>query len=87
MNTRSALYQARYGNPDVAVPEAASPIIDHLLAHASVRAYLPDPVSDDSLAALASGAASARKLFQRGDLRVDGDVRLAHHLGILNQLA
>ena len=44
-------------------------------------------LSDDSLAALASGAATARKLFQRGDLRVDGDVRLAHHLGILNQLA
>ena len=59
MNARSALYQARYGNPDVAVPAAASPVIDHLLAHASVRAYLPDPVSDDTLAAIVAAAQSA----------------------------
>jgi 3-hydroxyacyl-CoA dehydrogenase/3a,7a,12a-trihydroxy-5b-cholest-24-enoyl-CoA hydratase len=44
-------------------------------------------LSDESLAALASGTVTAQRLFQRGELRVDGDVRLAHRLGILNQLA
>jgi nitroreductase len=59
MNTRASLYQARYGAPDVAVPAAGSPVIDHLLAHCSVRAYLPDPVSDDALAAMIAAAQSA----------------------------
>ncbi|MBS0357482.1 MAG: NADPH-dependent oxidoreductase [Proteobacteria bacterium] len=58
MSTAS-LYQARYGSADVAVPSAGSPIIDHLLAHRSVRAYLPDPVSDDTLAAIIAAAQSA----------------------------
>jgi nitroreductase len=59
MHSRSALYQARYGAADVYIPDAASPIIDHLLAHRSVRAYLPDPVSDDTLAAIIAAAQSA----------------------------
>lgn len=59
MNTRTSLYQARYGAADVAVPNAASPIIDHFLAHRSVRAYLPDPVSDDQLTAIVAAAQSA----------------------------
>ena len=44
-------------------------------------------LSDDSLAALVSGASTARSLFQRGDLRVDGDARVAHRLGAFNLLA
>lgn len=40
-------------------------------------------VSDDDLAALAAGAADARTLFMHGKLRVDGDVRVAHRLGVL----
>ena len=59
MNTRSPLYQARYGSPDVLSPTAGSPVIDHLLAHRSVRAYLPDPVSDDTLSAIVAAAQSA----------------------------
>lgn len=59
MNNRQSLYQARYGAADVAVPSAGSPIIDHLLAHRSVRAYLPDPVDDDQLAAILAAAQSA----------------------------
>jgi len=59
MNNRQSLYQARYGAADVAVPSAGSPIIDHLLAHRSVRAYLPDPVDDDQLAAIVAAAQSA----------------------------
>ncbi len=44
-------------------------------------------LTDADLAALASGAASARDLFQHGTLRVDGDVALAHRLGFLKGLA
>ena len=59
MTTRASLYQARYGSPDVAVPAAGSTLIDHLLAHRSVRAYLPDPVNDHQLAAIVAAAQSA----------------------------
>ena len=59
MTTRASLYQARYGSSDVAVPAAGSTLIDHLLAHRSVRAYLPDPVNDDQLAAIVAAAQSA----------------------------
>ncbi len=59
MSNRASLYQTRYGSPDMAVPAAGSPIIDHLLAHRSVRAYLPDPVGDDQLAAIVAAAQSA----------------------------
>ena len=40
-------------------------------------------LSDDDLAALAAGTADAKTLFQHGRLRVDGDVRVAHRLGVL----
>jgi 3-hydroxyacyl-CoA dehydrogenase/3a,7a,12a-trihydroxy-5b-cholest-24-enoyl-CoA hydratase len=40
-------------------------------------------IADEDLAALAAGIASPRDLFQRGRLRVDGDVRLAHALDFL----
>lgn len=43
-------------------------------------------LSDATLVALASGRAQARDLFQRGALRVDGEVRLARELGVLDQL-
>ncbi len=49
------------------------------------KAYLI--LTDDDLAALAADPGAARSLFQRGQLRVDGDVRLAHRLGMLNKLA
>jgi len=44
-------------------------------------------ISDADLAALASGKASARDLYQHGKLRVDGDVSVAHRLGFLKGLA
>jgi 3-hydroxyacyl-CoA dehydrogenase/3a,7a,12a-trihydroxy-5b-cholest-24-enoyl-CoA hydratase len=40
-------------------------------------------LADEDLAALASGAVSAQELFQRGRLRVDGHVKLAHALDFL----
>jgi nitroreductase len=59
MNARAPLYQARYGSAATPTPTAGSPVIDHLLAHRSVRAYLPDPVSDDTLSAIVAAAQSA----------------------------
>jgi (3R)-3-hydroxyacyl-CoA dehydrogenase / 3a,7a,12a-trihydroxy-5b-cholest-24-enoyl-CoA hydratase / enoyl-CoA hydratase 2 len=43
-------------------------------------------ISDADLAALASGAATARQLYQHGKLRVDGDVSVAHRLGLFKGL-
>jgi (3R)-3-hydroxyacyl-CoA dehydrogenase / 3a,7a,12a-trihydroxy-5b-cholest-24-enoyl-CoA hydratase / enoyl-CoA hydratase 2 len=43
-------------------------------------------ISDADLAALASGQATAQKLYQHGKLRVDGDVSVAHRLGFLKGL-
>ena len=43
-------------------------------------------IADEDLAALASGAADARDLYQRGKLHVDGDVRLAHGLSVFSKL-
>ena len=50
---------ARYG-ADAAPAEAdLTPLIEQLLAHRSVRAYLPDPISDAQLAAIIAAAQSA----------------------------
>jgi len=43
-------------------------------------------IASGDLVALAQGSASAQSLYQRGLLRVDGDVRAAHRLGFLKQL-
>jgi 3-hydroxyacyl-CoA dehydrogenase/3a,7a,12a-trihydroxy-5b-cholest-24-enoyl-CoA hydratase len=43
-------------------------------------------ISDADLAALASGKATARQLYQHGKLRVDGDVSVAHRLGLFKGL-
>ncbi len=43
-------------------------------------------LTDADLVALASGATTARSLYQRGLLRVDGDVSVAHRLGFLKGL-
>jgi len=43
-------------------------------------------IADEDLAALASGKADARDLYQRGKLRVDGDVRLAQGLSVFSKL-
>ncbi|MDR1462158.1 MAG: nitroreductase family protein [Azoarcus sp.] len=60
MNTaRQQLISARYGDASQATELAWSPIIEHLLKHRSVRAYLPDPVSDEQLAAIVAAAQSA----------------------------
>jgi 3-hydroxyacyl-CoA dehydrogenase/3a,7a,12a-trihydroxy-5b-cholest-24-enoyl-CoA hydratase len=43
-------------------------------------------LEDADLAALASGKASAQSLYQRGKLRIDGDVSVGHRLGFLKGL-
>ncbi|MCB1910143.1 MAG: nitroreductase family protein [Rhodocyclaceae bacterium] len=59
MRDPRALFQSRYGSDAVTIPDATTPIIEHLLSHRSVRAYRPDPVSDDQLAAIVAAAQSA----------------------------
>jgi (3R)-3-hydroxyacyl-CoA dehydrogenase / 3a,7a,12a-trihydroxy-5b-cholest-24-enoyl-CoA hydratase / enoyl-CoA hydratase 2 len=43
-------------------------------------------INDADLAALASGQATARQLFQQGKLRIDGDISVGHRLGFLKGL-
>jgi 3-hydroxyacyl-CoA dehydrogenase/3a,7a,12a-trihydroxy-5b-cholest-24-enoyl-CoA hydratase len=43
-------------------------------------------ISDADLAALASGQTTAQKLYQHGKLRIDGDVSVAHRLGLFKGL-
>ncbi len=43
-------------------------------------------IADADLPLLSRDPSSARELFQRGKVRVDGDVRLAHKLGFLKDL-
>jgi 3-hydroxyacyl-CoA dehydrogenase/3a,7a,12a-trihydroxy-5b-cholest-24-enoyl-CoA hydratase len=43
-------------------------------------------ISDADFAALVSGKANAKDLYQHGKLRVDGDVSVAHRLGFLKGL-
>jgi 3-hydroxyacyl-CoA dehydrogenase/3a,7a,12a-trihydroxy-5b-cholest-24-enoyl-CoA hydratase len=43
-------------------------------------------LADSDLTALVRGESSARNLFQHGKLRVDGDISVAHRLGLLNGL-
>jgi 3-hydroxyacyl-CoA dehydrogenase/3a,7a,12a-trihydroxy-5b-cholest-24-enoyl-CoA hydratase len=43
-------------------------------------------LSDEDLEALATGAETAQALFQRGKLRVDGEMRVAQRLGFMSKL-
>ena len=47
---------ARYGADAAPADADLTPLIEQLLAHRSVRAYLPDPVSDAQLAAIIAAA-------------------------------
>lgn len=44
-------------------------------------------LSDDDLVVLVKGEESPQQLHQKGRLRIDGDVRVAHRLGLLKGLA
>ena len=43
-------------------------------------------LDDEALVALTRGEATAQQLYQKGQLRVDGEVRLAQRLGLLKGL-
>ncbi len=43
-------------------------------------------ISDADLVSLVTGKATAKSLYQHGQLKVDGDVSVAHRLGFLNKL-
>ncbi|CAM5365298.1 nitroreductase family protein [Thauera mechernichensis] len=51
--------EARYGSTACPAADALNPFIEQLLSHRSVRAYLPDPVSEAELAAIIAAAQSA----------------------------
>ena len=56
--TATAL-QARYGHAAPALPEMASPVLDALLGHRSVRHFLPDALPAQTLETLVAAAQSA----------------------------
>ncbi|MFE3544701.1 NADPH-dependent oxidoreductase [Nocardia sp. NPDC059177] len=51
--------QQRYADPALAVPGAWNPVLQVLHEHKSVRRYLPDPVSPETIELLVSAAQSA----------------------------
>ena len=50
------------------------------------RGYPTPPDVSGDLVALVTGKATAKALYQHGQLRVDGDVSVAHRLGVLKGL-
>ena len=77
-----AIYQLVVDGKGVVVDLKSGALRDGNDASAAVTLKL----EGDDLVALAKGQASVQDLYQRGKLRVDGDVNLAHKLGFLNQL-
>ncbi|TDW69434.1 NADPH-dependent oxidoreductase [Kribbella pratensis] len=60
MTIADSSYRTRYGSGTAFAPPAAwNDVLAQQLAHRSVRAYRPDPVPDDTLAALIAAAQSA----------------------------
>jgi len=78
-----AVYQFVVGDDRIVVDLTKGEIRDGLDANAAVALR----ISAEDLAELAAGRATERDLHQRGKLRVDGDVRLAHRLSFLSGLA
>jgi len=82
----AALVQFRVTDPD------ANWVVDLAGDAAEVRAgECAEPtaimhISDSHLGALVRGESAAQEMFQRGDLRVDGDITVAHRLGFLKGL-
>jgi 3-hydroxyacyl-CoA dehydrogenase/3a,7a,12a-trihydroxy-5b-cholest-24-enoyl-CoA hydratase len=69
---------------DVKSPDASQTLALGGADPAKVDATLT--ISDEDLAALASGKANARQLYQQGKLRIDGDVTVGQRLGFLKGL-
>jgi 3-hydroxyacyl-CoA dehydrogenase/3a,7a,12a-trihydroxy-5b-cholest-24-enoyl-CoA hydratase len=56
------------------------------VAEGKAKADTTLTLADGDLLTLCRGEQTAQQLFQRGKLRVDGDVRVAHRLGFLSKL-
>jgi 3-hydroxyacyl-CoA dehydrogenase/3a,7a,12a-trihydroxy-5b-cholest-24-enoyl-CoA hydratase len=81
--TDAAAVQLRVREPDSAWVLTLGPQGATLAAGEADKPSATVTLSDDDLAALARGQATARSLYQHGKLRVDGDARAAHHLSLL----
>ena len=87
MSHAQSLLHARYGDDTLPPPAAWSPVIEQLLGHRSVRAFLPDPVEPaqlDALIAAAQSAASSSNLQAWSVVAVraaETRARLAHLVG------
>jgi 3-hydroxyacyl-CoA dehydrogenase/3a,7a,12a-trihydroxy-5b-cholest-24-enoyl-CoA hydratase len=57
-----------------------------VVSGAAAKPDLVLTIADADLLQLASGASSVQSLYQHGKLRVDGQARLAHHLGFFAKL-
>lgn len=75
----------RVKNPDAAFFLQVGPQGGKLVDKAAGPATATITVADEDLAALAQGKAKLVTLYQRGKLRVDGDVAAAHLLAALEQ--
>lgn len=82
----SALIQFKLTSPEGAwtVDVRSAPGTVSEGTHASPTTTLT--LADEDLLALAKGTATARELYLRSKLRVDGDVQVAHRLGFLKHL-
>ncbi|MGH8493999.1 MAG: SDR family NAD(P)-dependent oxidoreductase [Moraxellaceae bacterium] len=79
----SQIFQFNVREPDAGwtVDFSVSPA--RVSAGPNEKAAVTLGISDDNLKALVQGKRDLRDLYQHGDLRVDGDARLAHKLGFL----
>lgn len=59
MSAREILLSERYGAAQTALAPDWNPIIEQMLSHRSVRAFLPDPVTEGQLEAMIAAAQSA----------------------------
>ncbi len=82
----NAVIELRIADPDAAftLHLRGKPRIEQGLSSGQADTILT--IADADLVALAKGDATAQQLFQRGKLRVDGDVKVAHRLGFMNKL-
>lgn len=82
----SQIFQFNVREPDAGwtVDFSVSPA--RVSAGKNEKAAVTLGLSDDSLKALVQGKRDVRDLYQRGELRVDGDAALAHKLAFLNGL-
>lgn len=83
--TDADLIHARYRDPAITADAPLNPVLQTLLAHASCRAFLPDPVPGEALQAIvaAASAAATSSNMQTWSLMVVQDPERKARLGAL----